>query len=69
MEFISSSEVKAAARVVAEQALAIGTGVPLDPALADAMGAYREDAFGLADMMEDALLTDRSEGGATYGGE
>lgn len=48
----------AAARVVAQQlADDPSLHIPLDPDVADFMGAFEEDALALADVIEDALLT------------
>jgi hypothetical protein len=41
--------------------------VPLDPDVADFMGAFREEAFSLADVIEDDLLTLNGRGEAIYG--
>ena len=57
----------AAARAVAEQLIdEPGLNIPLDPDVADHMGAFREDAIVLADMIEDALLTINSQGVTVY---
>lgn len=58
----------AAARAVAEQLAdnLIALSIPLDPDVADHMGAFREDALALADMIEDALLTLNREGVVIY---
>lgn len=42
--------------------------VPLDPDVADYMGAFSEDAIILADLIEDALLTINGQGEAVYEG-
>jgi hypothetical protein len=57
----------AAARAVAEQ-LADNAAlyVPLDPDVADFMGAFQEDALSLADVIEDALITLSDFGEAAY---
>lgn len=48
----------AAARAAAEQIINNpGLSVPLDPDVADYMGAFTEDAITLADLIEDALHT------------
>jgi hypothetical protein len=48
----------AAARAVAEQLADNATfHVTLDPDVADFMGAFHEDAIGLADVIEDGLIT------------
>lgn len=57
----------AAARSAAEQLAADPTlYVPLDPDVADYMGAFSEDAIVLADLIEDALLTINGQGEALY---
>ncbi len=59
----------AAARSVAEQIAADpALYVPLDPDVADYMGAFSEDAIILADLIEDALLTINGQGEAVYEG-
>lgn len=59
----------AAARSVAQQLAEDPTlYIPLDPDVADYMGAFAEDAIVLADLIEDALLTINSEGEAIYEG-
>ena len=48
----------AAARAAAQQITDDpGLYVPLDPDVAEHMGAFQEDAIILADLIEDALLT------------
>lgn len=57
---------RAAADAVTEQAFDNpGFGIPVDPDVADYMGAFTEDAVALADLMDDALLT-INEGGGIY---
>lgn len=57
----------AAARAVAEQLAADPSlYIPLDPDVADYMGAFSEDAIILADLIEDALLTINNQGAASY---
>ncbi len=57
----------AAARAAAEQiSNDPGLYIPLDPDVADYMGAFTEDAIVLADLIEDALLTINSQGEAVY---
>jgi hypothetical protein len=57
----------AAAKAVAEQ-LADNSAlhVPLDPDVADFMGAFWEEALSLADVIEDGLLTLNEQGEALY---
>ena len=59
---------KAAAKAAAEQ-LAENTAlyVPLDPDVADHMGAFHEDALSLADVIEDGLFTVNDQGEVVYG--
>jgi hypothetical protein len=56
-----------AAKAVAEQ-LADNAAlyVPLDPDVADFMGAFMEEALSLADVIEDGLLTVNQQGEALY---
>ncbi len=57
----------AAARAAAEQLSADpALYIPLDPDVADFMGAFNEDAIALADMIEDALLTINGQGEVVY---
>jgi hypothetical protein len=57
----------AAAQAVAEQlAENAALHVPLDPDVADYMGAFREEALSLADVIEDGLLTLNQQGEALY---
>ena len=42
--------------------------MPLDPDVADYMGAFSEDSIILADLIEDALLTINGQGEAVYEG-
>lgn len=57
----------AAARAVAEQlADDPSLHIPLDPDVADFMGAFEDDAFALADVIEDALLTVSEQGEVAY---
>jgi hypothetical protein len=55
---------KAAAEQLADNAL---LAVPLDPDVADFMGAFFEDALSLADVIEDGLFTLNTHGEALYG--
>ena len=57
----------AAAKAVAEQ-LADNAAlyVPLDPDVADFMGAFREDSLSLADVVEDGLVTVNEQGEVLY---
>ena len=59
----------AAARVVAQQLAdnPIILSIPIDPDVADFMGAFREDAIALADVIEDGLLTVNGQSEVVYG--
>jgi len=50
---------KAAAEQLAEDA---SLSIPLDPDVADFMGAFREDALSLADVTQDSLVTLNDQG-------
>ena len=58
----------AAARAVAQQLVEnpVILGIPIDPDVADFMGAFREDALELADVIEDGLLTVSEQGEVCY---
>ena len=57
----------AAAKAVAAQlADNSALNVPLDPDVADFMGAFWEEALSLADVIEDGLLTLNEQGEALY---
>jgi len=59
---------KAAAKAVAEQlAENAALYVPLDPDVADHMGAFHEEALTLADVIEDGLFTINDQGETLYG--
>lgn len=60
----------AAARSVAEQLAEnpIILSIPIDPDVADFMGAFVEEAIDLADMIEDGLLTVNGQGVVVYEG-
>lgn len=59
----------AAARAVAQQLAEnpVILGIPIDPDVADYMGAFAEDAVVLADLIEDGLLTVSGQGEVVYG--
>ena len=58
---------KAAAQAIAAQlAENVRLHIPLDPDVADYMGAFIEDAIGLADVIEDGLLTINWQGEVVY---
>lgn len=59
----------AAARAVAQQLVEnpVILGIPIDPDVADFMGAFQEDAIELADVIEDGLLTVTGQGEVVYG--
>ena len=58
----------AAARSVAQQLTEnpVILSIPIDPDVADFMGAFTEDAIDLADVIEDALLTVNRQGEVRY---
>ena len=56
----------AIARQIEENPVVLG--VPLDPDLADYLGAFTEDAITLADIVEDGLLTITNSGEVGYVG-
>ena len=59
----------AAARAVAQQLAEnpVILSIPIDPDVADFMGAFAEDAVELADLIEDGLLTVNGQGEVVYG--
>ena len=57
---------EAIARQIEENPVILG--VPLDPDVADYMGAFVEEAITLADVVEDGLLTVTNSGEVIYGG-
>ena len=59
----------AAARSVAQQLAEnpVILSIPIDPDVADFMGAFAEDAVDLADLIEDGLLTVNGQGEVVYG--
>ena len=59
----------AAARSVAQQLTEnpVILSIPIDPDVADFMGAFTEDAIDLADVIEDGLLTVNGQGEVSYG--
>lgn len=61
---------RAAAKAIAQQieSNAVIIGVPLDPDVADYMGAFSEEAITLADTVEDGLLTVTNSGEVIYVG-
>ena len=66
----SKEYLRAAATAIARQ---IGEnpvilGVPIDPDVADYMGAFEEQAIDLADVVEDGLLTVTDSGEVVYVG-
>ena len=60
----------AAAKAVAQQITEnpVILSIPIDPDVADFMGAFTEDAFELSDMIEDGLLTVNGQGKVIYEG-
>ncbi len=61
---------RATAKAIAQQIEenSVIFGVPLDPDVADYMGAFPEEAITLADMVEDGLLTVTGSGEVVYAG-
>ena len=58
----------AAAKAAAEQLAANASlHIPLDPDVADFLGAFHEDALSLADVIEDGLFTVNDQGEVIYG--
>ena len=57
---------KAIARQIEENPVVLG--IPLDPDVADYMGAFVEEAITLADIVEDGLLTVTDSGEVVYAG-
>lgn len=62
-EYLSAAAM-AVARQLAENPVILG--IPIDPDVADFMGAFVEDALGLADVIEDGLLTVNGQGEVLY---
>ena len=58
----------AAARAVAQQLAEnpVILSIPIDPDVADFMGAFTEETLDLADVIEDALLTVNRQGEVRY---
>ena len=61
---------RAAATAIARQLEAnpVILSIPIDPDVADYMGAFVEDAIDLADVVEDGLLTVTDSGEVIYDG-
>ena len=62
-------EYLAAAALAVAQQLAenpVILSIPIDPDVADFMGAFTEDALELADVIEDGLLTVSGQGEVSY---
>ena len=59
----------AAARSVAQQLAEnpVILSIPIDPDVADFMGAFTEDALTLADLVDDTLLAMNEQGEVCYG--
>ena len=62
-EYLSAAAM-AVARQLAENPVILS--IPIDPDVADFMGAFEEDALGLADVIEDGLLTVNGQGEVLY---
>ena len=63
-EYLSAAAL-AVAQQLAENPVVLG--IPIDPDVADFMGAFQEDAIELADVIEDGLLTVTGQGEVVYG--
>ena len=58
----------AAAKAAAEQLTEDASlSIPLDPDVADFMGAFHEDALALADVTQDSLFTLNDQGEVAHG--
>lgn len=67
---MTTEELMAAANVISQQASDNpGIGIPVDPEVADYMGAFTEDAIVLVDMMDDIELSINAEGEVIYEGK
>ena len=62
-EYLSAAAM-AVARQLAENPVILS--IPIDPDVADFMGAFVEDALDLADVIEDGLLTVNGQGEVMY---
>ena len=62
-EYLTAAANMVGGQLAEEPTLAL----PLDPDVADFMGAFREDAIALADVIEDGLLTVNGQGEVVYG--
>lgn len=62
-EYLSAAALAVAQQLVENPVI---LGIPIDPDVADFMGAFTEDAFELADMIEDGLLTVSEQGEVSY---
>ena len=66
---MQNKEYLAAAALAVAQQLAenpVILSIPIDPDVADFIGAFTEDALGLADVIEDGLLTVSGQGEVSY---
>ena len=66
---MQNKEYLAAAALAVAQQLAenpVILSIPIDPDVADFMGAFTEDALELANMIEDGLLTVSGQGEVSY---
>ena len=62
-EYLTAAANMVAGQLAEEPALAL----PLDPDVADFMGAFTEDALTLADLVDDTLLAMNEQGEVCYG--
>lgn len=66
---MAKEDFSAAANVVSEQTLDNpGVGIPVDPDVAEFMGAFSEESLSLSDLMDDVDLSINAEGEAVYEG-
>lgn len=67
---MTTEELMATANVVSQQASENpGIGIPIDPEVAEYMGAFTEDAIILADLADDIVLSTNAEGEVIYEGK
>ena len=62
-EYLSAAAL-AVAQQLAENPVILG--IPIDPDVADFLGAFAEDALELADVIEDGLLTINGQGEVSH---
>lgn len=67
---MTTEELMATANVVSQQASENpGIGIPIDPEVAEYMGAFTEHAIILADLADDIDLSTNTEGEVIYEGK